>query len=106
MSFEIGSDVMSYAGPHVEYVLAAEFDIDSGPTVKYQYPTSIDGDQHLIAELMSARSVARSHRGLDRFFPLPSKGCTQSWIYHIQNEIEKQGASKLLRSQPGQHQIW
>lgn len=35
----------SYAGPHVEYVLAAEFDIDSGPTVTYQYPSSIQGDE-------------------------------------------------------------
>lgn len=35
----------SYDGPHVEYVLAAEFDIDSGPVVKYQYPSSIKGDQ-------------------------------------------------------------
>lgn len=37
-----------YAGPHVEYVLAAEFDIDSGPVVKFQYPSFIKGDQQYV----------------------------------------------------------
>ncbi|KAK9329147.1 docking domain of Afi1 for Arf3 in vesicle trafficking-domain-containing protein [Lipomyces starkeyi] len=40
------------AGEHVEYVLAAEFDVDKGPTVKYQYPRRIEGDEELLAELM------------------------------------------------------
>ncbi|KAG5367217.1 Protein mesA [Yarrowia sp. B02] len=37
---------------HIEYVLAAEFDIDSGPVVKYQYPDTLPGDEQLMAELM------------------------------------------------------
>ncbi|KAK9493277.1 docking domain of Afi1 for Arf3 in vesicle trafficking-domain-containing protein [Lipomyces doorenjongii] len=37
---------------HVEYILAAEFDVDKGPTVKYQYPRRIEGDEELLAELM------------------------------------------------------
>ncbi|KAK9372977.1 docking domain of Afi1 for Arf3 in vesicle trafficking-domain-containing protein [Lipomyces chichibuensis] len=39
-------------GEHVEYILAAEFDVDKGPTVKYQYPRRIEGDEELLAELM------------------------------------------------------
>ena len=38
----------SYLGPHVEYVLTADFDIDSGPTVTYQYPSSIEGDHQYV----------------------------------------------------------
>lgn len=34
----------SYVGRHVAYVLTAEFNVDSGPTVMYQYPRSIQGD--------------------------------------------------------------
>ncbi|KAG5361999.1 Protein mesA [Yarrowia sp. C11] len=37
---------------HIEYVLAAEFDIDAGPVVKYQYPDTLPGDEQLMAELM------------------------------------------------------
>ncbi|KAJ8103529.1 docking domain of Afi1 for Arf3 in vesicle trafficking-domain-containing protein [Lipomyces tetrasporus] len=40
------------AAEHVEYILAAEFDVDKGPTVKFQYPRPIDGDEELLAELM------------------------------------------------------
>lgn len=33
---------------HVSHILTAVFDINSGPTVKHQYPTSIQGDQKYV----------------------------------------------------------
>ncbi|KAK4232166.1 docking domain of Afi1 for Arf3 in vesicle trafficking-domain-containing protein [Podospora fimiseda] len=37
---------------HVEYILVASFDIDRGPIMEHQYPVSITGDEHMLAELM------------------------------------------------------
>jgi hypothetical protein len=37
---------------HVEYILVASFDIDRGPVMEHQYPVSITGDEHMLAELM------------------------------------------------------
>ncbi|KAK9475503.1 spindle pole body interacting protein [Dipodascopsis tothii] len=37
---------------HVDYILVAEFDVDAGPVVSHQYPKPIEGDKHLLAELM------------------------------------------------------
>lgn len=94
MTSENNSDVTSYAGPHVEHVLAAEFDIDSGPTVKYQYPTSIKGDEHLIAELMLPDQSHVRTEDWTVFFLYHQKGHTKL-EYHIQDEHKKQSASKL-----------
>lgn len=33
---------------HVTHVLTAEFDIDSGPTLKLQYPSSVEGDKQYV----------------------------------------------------------
>jgi hypothetical protein len=37
---------------HVEYILVASFDIDTGSVMEHQYPTAIGGDEHMLAELM------------------------------------------------------
>ena len=37
---------------HVEYILVAEFDIDRGPIMEYQYPVAITGNENMLAELM------------------------------------------------------
>ncbi|CDS05066.1 hypothetical protein LRAMOSA07595 [Lichtheimia ramosa] len=37
---------------HVEYVLLAEFDIDKGASLKYQYPADTGTDEHVLSELM------------------------------------------------------
>ncbi|KAI5240814.1 spindle pole body interacting protein [Aureobasidium subglaciale] len=37
---------------HVEYILVASFDIDTGSVMEHQYPTPIGGDEHMLAELM------------------------------------------------------
>lgn len=84
----------SYLGSHVEYVLTADFDIDSGPTVKYQYPSSIKGDQHLIAELMLPDQSHVRTEDWTVFFLYHRKGHTKL-EYHIQDEKEKHAASKL-----------
>ncbi|KAG1516564.1 hypothetical protein G6F47_007939 [Rhizopus delemar] len=37
---------------HVEYILLAEFDIDKGASLKYQYPAGTGTDEHVLSELM------------------------------------------------------
>ncbi|KAI8985337.1 docking domain of Afi1 for Arf3 in vesicle trafficking-domain-containing protein [Pilobolus umbonatus] len=37
---------------HVEYILLAEFDIDKGASLQYQYPTTTGTDEHILSELM------------------------------------------------------
>ncbi|KAI7871134.1 docking domain of Afi1 for Arf3 in vesicle trafficking-domain-containing protein [Spinellus fusiger] len=37
---------------HVQYILLAEFDIDKGASLKYQYPTNTGTDEHILSELM------------------------------------------------------
>lgn len=84
----------SYLGRHVEYVLTADFDIDSGPTVRYQYPSLIQGDQHLIAELMLPDQSHVRTEDWTVFFLYHQHGHTKL-EYHIQNENDKTKASKL-----------
>ncbi|KAK9370501.1 docking domain of Afi1 for Arf3 in vesicle trafficking-domain-containing protein [Lipomyces kononenkoae] len=78
------------AGEHVEYILAAEFDVAKGPTVKYQYPRRIEGDEEympsfcyverllmliicrLLAELMLPDQVHRREEDWTVFF-LPKR---------------------------------
>ncbi|KAI8057382.1 docking domain of Afi1 for Arf3 in vesicle trafficking-domain-containing protein [Thamnidium elegans] len=37
---------------HVQYILLAEFDIDKGASLKYQYPNETGTDEHILSELM------------------------------------------------------
>ncbi|KAI9247594.1 docking domain of Afi1 for Arf3 in vesicle trafficking-domain-containing protein [Helicostylum pulchrum] len=37
---------------HVQYILLAEFDIDKGASLKYQYPHETGTDEHILSELM------------------------------------------------------
>lgn len=37
---------------HVEFILVASFDIDKGAVMEHQYPTSISGDEQMLADLM------------------------------------------------------
>lgn len=37
---------------HVEYILVASFDIDRGSVMEHQYPGTVGGDEHMLAELM------------------------------------------------------
>ncbi|KAI8640915.1 docking domain of Afi1 for Arf3 in vesicle trafficking-domain-containing protein [Parasitella parasitica] len=37
---------------HVQYILLAEFDIDKGANLKYQYPNETGTDEHILSELM------------------------------------------------------
>ncbi|KAI8376380.1 docking domain of Afi1 for Arf3 in vesicle trafficking-domain-containing protein [Radiomyces spectabilis] len=43
---------MSTHKQHVHYILLAEFDIDKGASLKYQYPTETGTDEHVLSELM------------------------------------------------------
>ncbi|CAG8519140.1 3841_t:CDS:10 [Paraglomus occultum] len=43
---------MSNKGKHVTHILLAEFDIDKGASLTYQYPEETGTDEHLLAELM------------------------------------------------------
>lgn len=38
--------------PHVEFILVASFNIDLGSVMEHQYPGSISGDEHMLADLM------------------------------------------------------
>ncbi|UZJ57230.1 hypothetical protein CBS101457_006550 [Exobasidium rhododendri] len=52
-------DSSSYT--HCSFCLVAEFDIDKGSTLSYQYPAPINHDEHMLAELMLPDGVhARS----------------------------------------------
>ncbi|KAJ3049581.1 hypothetical protein HK102_012465, partial [Quaeritorhiza haematococci] len=37
---------------HVDHILVAEFDIDKGSSLTYQYPKETGTDAHILAELM------------------------------------------------------
>ncbi|KAI9496916.1 docking domain of Afi1 for Arf3 in vesicle trafficking-domain-containing protein [Zychaea mexicana] len=43
---------MATDNQHVRYVLLAEFDIDKGASLKYQYPNETGTDEHVLSELM------------------------------------------------------
>ncbi|KAK9238521.1 docking domain of Afi1 for Arf3 in vesicle trafficking-domain-containing protein [Lipomyces kononenkoae] len=58
----------SGVGVHVKYILAAEFDVAKGPTVKYQYPRRIEGDEELLAELMLPDQVHKREEDWTVFF--------------------------------------
>lgn len=81
-------------GEHVSHVLTAVFDINSGPTVKHQYPASIPGDQNLIAELMLPDQSHARKEDWTVFFLYRQPGCT-SFEYHIQSIETKLGAAKF-----------
>lgn len=78
---------------HVEYVLTADFDIDAGPTMAYQYPTSIQGDRYLMAELMLPDGSHSRTQDWTVFFLYKRVG-QNSLEYSISDENEKQMASK------------
>ncbi|KAG0166931.1 hypothetical protein DFQ28_003399 [Apophysomyces sp. BC1034] len=43
---------MSSSNEHVHYILLAEFDIDKGASLEYQYPSETGTDEHVLSELM------------------------------------------------------
>lgn len=53
---------------HVEYILAASFDIDKGPMVENQYPGAIAPDEHMLAELMLPDGVHARNQDWTIFF--------------------------------------
>ncbi|EGX47726.1 hypothetical protein AOL_s00083g234 [Orbilia oligospora ATCC 24927] len=53
---------------HVDYILVAEFSIDKGPTMEYQYPAPISGDEHMLAELMLPDQTHRRNQDWTVFF--------------------------------------
>ncbi|KAF3145136.1 hypothetical protein TWF703_007720 [Orbilia oligospora] len=53
---------------HVDYILVAEFSIDKGPTMEYQYPAPISGDEHMLAELMLPDQTHRRNQDWTIFF--------------------------------------
>ena len=66
------SDIPS-SHPHCSFCLVAEFDIDKGSTLSYQYPAPIGQDDHVLAELMLPDGVhARSEDWTVFFLPATS----------------------------------
>ncbi|KAF7728595.1 hypothetical protein EC973_005822 [Apophysomyces ossiformis] len=43
---------MTSSDQHVHYILLAEFDIDKGASLEYQYPSETGTDEHVLSELM------------------------------------------------------
>lgn len=78
---------------HVEYVLTADFDIDAGPSMTFQYPVPIQGDHYLMAELMLPDGSHTRQQDWTIFFLYQRKG-HQKLEYHISDEVEKQAAKK------------
>jgi hypothetical protein len=59
--------------PHCSFCLVAEFDIDKGSTLSYQYPAPIGHDNYMLAELMLPDGVhARSEDWTVFFLPAGS----------------------------------
>lgn len=54
--------------PHVEFILVASFDIDRGSIMEFQYPNSISGDEHMLAELMLPDQVHNRSQDWTIFF--------------------------------------
>lgn len=78
---------------HVEYILTADFDIDAGPTMTYQYPEQVPGDNNLMAELMLPDQSHLRQQDWTIFF-LYKKSGQSNLEYHISDEKEKQNAQK------------
>lgn len=79
--------------PYVEYVLTAEFDIDVGPTVKFQYPCPIQGDERLMAELMLPDQIHARTEDWTVFFLYKQKD-SDILEYHIADEMIKESAKR------------
>lgn len=82
------------SGPHILHVLTAVFDINSGPTVKHQYPSAIPGDQNLIAELMLPDQSHARKEDWTVFFLYHQRN-SSSLEYHIKTIDNKLNATKL-----------
>jgi hypothetical protein len=78
---------------HVEYVLTADFDIDSGPTMTYQYPERVPGDNNLMAELMLPDQSHLRQQDWTIFF-LYQKPGDPNLEYHFSDEKVKEGSQK------------
>lgn len=78
---------------HVEYVLSAEFDLDTGPTVKFQYPQPIEGDERLMAELMLPDQIHSRTDDWTVFFLYKRPGETRL-EYNVPDEDLKEAATK------------
>lgn len=79
--------------PYVEYVLTADFDVDIGPTVKFQYPAPIQGDERLMAELMLPDQIHARTEDWTVFFLYKQKE-SQVLEYHIPDDQVKEAATK------------
>lgn len=79
---------------HVLHVLTAVFDINSGPTVKHQYPNAIPGDQNLIAELMLPDQSHARKEDWTVFF-LYNQHDNSSLEYYISSIDDRLKATKL-----------
>ncbi|KAF9236644.1 docking domain of Afi1 for Arf3 in vesicle trafficking-domain-containing protein [Melanogaster broomeanus] len=55
-------------GPHCSFVLLAEFDIDSGPQLTYQFPQPLGADEGLLANLMLPDGAERHLEDWTIFF--------------------------------------
>lgn len=66
----MSSRSQSSSYPHCSFCLVAEFDIDKGSTLSYQYPAPSGHDEHMLAELMLPDGVhARSEDWTVFFLP-------------------------------------
>jgi len=72
------SRASSSSYPHCSFCLVAEFDIDKGSTLSFQYPAPIGHDEHMLAELMLPDGVhARSEDWTVFFLPAESEESMQ-----------------------------
>lgn len=78
---------------HVLHILGAEFDVDSGAVIKHQYPSSIPGDQNLIAELMLPDQIHERKEDWTIFFFYRQRKKI-NLEYHISSIDSKLGAHK------------
>lgn len=73
--------------PHCSFCLVAEFDIDKGSTLSFQYPAPIGHDDYLLAELMLPDGVhARNEDWTVFFLPAGSEDARSQQTQHQQSQ--------------------
>ncbi|KAK9475608.1 stabilization of polarity axis-domain-containing protein [Lipomyces japonicus] len=73
---------------HVRYVVSAEFDIDRGPVIKYQYPESIGHDAGRFAALMIPDGAhARDQDWTVFFYPQADNHGNCTSVLHVLNLV-------------------
>jgi hypothetical protein len=79
--------------PHCSFCLVAEFDIDKGSTLSYQYPAPIGHDSHMLAELMLPDGVHARNEDWTIFF-LPAESEDNVAVRLEQQQEQQQDSNR------------